>query len=119
MPSRYDGDVKINDGVFGDSLAGKHLVQMLREANDRKLVSRMSRHWDQYLQGLNDIMPVRNASQKTLLLMWRDRFVQSGREQFASKFEANNIPFTYYENVLAYRLKKAMDLGPLYQKLDS
>lgn len=118
MPSRYDGDVKLTDGVFGDSLAGKHLVQMLRRANDRKLVSRMSRHWDQYLQGLNDIMPARNGTQKALFHMWKDRFVQSGREQFADKFEAHGIPFTYYENVLAYRLKKAMDLGPLFQKLD-
>ncbi len=119
MPSRYDGDVQITNGFFGTSLAGQHLVDMLRKANDRRLVAKLTRHWDQYLQGLNDIMPVRNGTQKALFHMWRDRFVQSGREQFAEKFEGYGIPFTYYENVLAFRLSKALDMGPLYQKLDS
>lgn len=119
MPSRYDGDVQITDGLFGDSVAGQHLVEMLRRANDRRLVSRMSRHWNQYLQGLNDIMPVRNDTQAVLFHMWKEKFVTSGREQFGEQFERYDIPFSYYENVLAYRLKKAMSLGPLYQKLSS
>ena len=104
---------------FGDTVAGEHLVEKLNASGDRKLISKMQRHWFQYTSGLNDIMPCRNSTQGRLLVMWRDDFIRSGEESFGEQMRLRNIPYSYYENVLKYRYRKAADLGPLYQKLDS
>lgn len=109
----------LTKGMFGDTAAAHDLVAALNKAEARKLSKRMLRHWYFYLQGLSDLMSVPGTTQKEMLIMWRDRFVDSGRKQFETDMAAIEIPYTFYVNIMSYRFRMALEHGSLYQKLNS
>lgn len=109
----------LTKGMFGDTDAAYDMVAALNKADARKLSRKMLRHWHFYLQGLSDLMSVPGTTQKEMMIMWRHRFIETGRKQFGAEMEAIGIPYTFYINIISYRFRKALEHGGLYQKLNS
>jgi hypothetical protein len=100
-----------------DSKASGILANLLNISGDAKLISKLARHFNQYITGLNDIMPCQNSTQGILFEMWCDRFIKSGREIFEEKFREHGIEYDYYVNILKTRLARARELGGIWQKM--
>lgn len=102
------------------SSASRLLVEALVASQNNAAARMLTRHFEFYLHGLNEMLKIDdNHVRKEALEFWHQRSLDLARQNIEPRFDKWNLPFHEYENILIHRMREARALGDLIAKMRS
>ena len=113
--------VKLDPNHFSSkSSASRLLVEALREQQNDAAARLVTRHFEYYLHGLNEMLKIDdNHVRREALDFWHQRGLDLARQSIEPKYDAWGLPFKEYENILIHRMREARSMGVLMAKMRS
>lgn len=113
--------VKLDHNHFSTkSSASRLLVESLREQQNDAATRLVTRHFEYYLHGLNEMLKIDDSHvRREALEFWYKRSLDLARQNIEPKYQEWGLPFQEYENILIHRMREARTMGDLMAKMRS
>ena len=113
--------VKLDPNHFSSkSSASRLLVEALREQQNDAATRLVTRHFEYYLHGLNEMLKIDdNHVRREALEFWHKRGLDLALQNIEPKYKEWGLPFKEYENILIHRMREARAMGGLMAKMRS
>lgn len=113
--------VKLDPNHFSSkSSASRLLVEALREQQNDAATRLVTRHFEYYLHGLNEMLKIDdNHVRSEALDFWHKRSLDLALQNIEPKYKEWGLPFKEYENILIHRMREARTMGDLMAKMRS
>lgn len=113
--------VKLDLNHFSSkSSASQLLVEALRAQQNDAAARLVTRHFEYYLHGLNEMLKIDdNHVRAEAIEFWHKRSLDLARQSIEPRYKEWGLPFEQYENILIHRMREARAMGPMMAKMRS
>lgn len=108
--------LKLDPGTFGGTAACRVLTEKLNATGDRKFAVRVVVAFNDYFNGLNQMLKLDNPIRDRVIKSWFEEHMAYAVGTLKPQFDEREVGFSYFENVLHHRRRQAQEHGALLEK---